>query len=165
MVIVVALLLIAGWQSQSQTASSPSPPRPVGLEVKDGIKVVYQIKTDGKKDGIGEGLYYVKKLIDAYEKLGITESERKVHAVFHGEAGYWLLKDPAYGKEADKKANPTKEVIGGMLERGVSLELCASTMLNHGWERPDVLEGVTIVVGAYPRIIDLQTRGYAYIRY
>jgi intracellular sulfur oxidation DsrE/DsrF family protein len=165
MVIAVALLLIAGWQSQSQTVTSQSPACPVGLEVKDGIKVVYQIKTDGKKGGIGEGLYYVKKLIDAYEKLGITESSRKVHAVFHGKAGYWLLKDSVYAKEADENRNPNKKIIGELLTRDVNIELCSSTMRNHGWEASDLLKGVTIVVGAYPRIIDLQMRGYAYIRY
>jgi len=165
MVIALALLMIAGCQSPTQTVSSQSHASPVGLEVKDGIKVVYQIKTDGKKDGISEGLYYVKKLIDAYEKLGITESSRKVHAVFHGEAGYWILKDSAYAKEAGEDVNPNKKAIGKLLTRGVSIELCASTMRNHGWERSDVLEGVTIVVGAYPRIIDLQMQGYAYIRY
>lgn len=45
------------------------------------------------------------------------------------------------------------------------LELCKSTMQSHGWTGKDVLPGVRIVVGAYPRIIDLQLRGYAYIRF
>ena len=138
---------------------------PVGLKIKHGIKVVYQIKTDGRKENVGEGLYYVNKLVDAYEKLEITESARQVHAVFHGDAGYWMLKDPAYAQESDENINPNKKIIRELLSKGVSLELCASTMKNHGWTPSDVLDGVTIVVGAYPRIIDLQMRGYAYIRF
>jgi hypothetical protein len=39
------------------------------------------------------------------------------------------------------------------------------TLKGKGWTGEDVLPGVKIVVGAYPRIIDLQLRGYAYIRF
>jgi len=36
-------------------------------------------------------------------------------------------------------------------------------MKQYGWKAEDILPNVKIVVGAYPRIIDLQ--GYAYIRF
>ncbi len=138
----------------------------VGVKVKRGIKVVYQIKTDHKKGTIGAGLHYVKKLIDAYQDINISASDRDVHAVIHGDAGYRMLKDKPYMKETNSNTgNPNKKLIDELLSRGVKLELCASTMESHGWTPEDILEGVTIVIGAYPRIIDLQMRGYAYIRF
>ena len=86
--------------------------------------------------------------------------------VFHGDAGYFLLKDPAYRKASEKSGkNPNKQIIQELLDAGVNLELCKSTMRSHGWTGEDVLPGVKIVVGAYPRIIDLQMQGYAYIRF
>jgi intracellular sulfur oxidation DsrE/DsrF family protein len=77
-----------------------------------------------------------------------------------------LLKDPAYRMATGKSGeNPNKKIVDELLDAGVKLELCKSTMQSHGWTEEDVLPGVKIVVGAYPRIIDLQLRGYAYIRF
>ncbi len=138
----------------------------IGLDVKKGVKVVYQIKTDEWKRGIGSGLHYVRKLVDAYDSLGVDEQDRSVHVVFHGDAGYWMLTDEAYNKfKKVETGNPNKPVIDQIVERGVSIELCAQTMKSNGWTDDDVLPGVTIVIGAYPRIIDLQLQGYAYIRF
>lgn len=139
--------------------------QPLGLVHKKEIKVVYQIKTDESKNGVGAGLYYLKKLSDAYDNLGIEKSDRQIHGVFHGDAGYMLLKDEAFSLEKGTDENPNKRIIQELLKNGVKLELCASTMKNNGWQKKDVLEGVTIVAGAYPRIIDLQMSGFAYIRF
>ena len=139
--------------------------QPVGLVHTEGIKVVYQIKSDGSKKGVGSGLYYLKKLSDTYDKLGVDRGNRQIHGVFHGEAGYMLLKDEAFEREKGIPENPNKDIIEKLLKNGVKLELCASTMKNNGWQKPDVLEGITIVIGAYPRIIDLQLSGFAYIRF
>ena len=88
-----------------------------------------------------------------------------MHAVFHGDAGYWMLKDDSYAKITGIDKNPNKIVIDYLQKKGVSFELCASTMRNNVWLRDDILDGVLIVVGAYPRIIDLQMRGCSYIRF
>jgi intracellular sulfur oxidation DsrE/DsrF family protein len=47
----------------------------------------------------------------------------------------------------------------------VSVEICNSTMKSKGWTGNDLLPGVTIVHDAYTRLIDLQHRNYAYIRF
>lgn len=138
---------------------------PIGLTRRGNIKVVYQIKTDEQKNGLGAGLYYVSKLVDAYDRLGIDPSDRQIHAVFHGDAGHWMLTDAAYVNVTGTASNPNKDVIQHLIHEGVHLELCASTMKNNGWEKPDVIDGVTIVIGAYPRLIDLQLQGLAYIRF
>ncbi len=140
--------------------------RPIGLSVGKDIRVVYQIKDDDWKGGIGRGLHYVQKLVGAYNSLGVAEGDRSIHAVFHGSAGYWMLKDKPYREhKATTTGNPNKQVIEELAKSGVSIELCAQTMKNHGWTAGDILPEVKIVVGAYPRIIDLQMQGYAYIRF
>lgn len=112
------------------------------------------------------GLHYLDKLARVYSQLGIGRGEREIVGVFHGDAGYFLLKAPAFLKAAVERGNtPNKQIVRELLDGGVSLELCKSTMQSHGWTGEDVLPGVKIVVGAYPRIIDLQLRGYAYIRF
>lgn len=139
---------------------------PIGLAVRQRVKVVYQIKTDTWKHDVAAGLHYLKKLARVYSELGIGSEDREIIGVFHGNAGYFLLNDPAFAKAAEKGGeNPNKQIVKDLLDAGVELELCKSTMQGHGWTGKDVLPGVKIVVGAYPRIIDLQLRGYAYIRF
>jgi len=138
---------------------------PIAPVVRKNVRVAYQIKTDRRKGDVAAGLHYLAKLARVYEELGIAASERRIVGVFHGDAGYFLLKDPVYRKAANSAGpNPNKRIVRKLLEAGVRLELCKSTMRQHGWTGEDVLPGVKIVVGAYPRIIDLQLRDYAYIR-
>lgn len=56
-------------------------------------------------------------------------------------------------------------MIKELLAHGVSVELCGVTMKSMGWTEKDVLPGGKIVHDAYTRLIDLQQRGYAYIRF
>lgn len=139
---------------------------PIGVSVQKDIRVVYQIKRDDWKGEIGQGLYYLKKLIDAYDSLAIAKEDRSIHAVFHDSAGYWMLTDKSYDKfKGTKAGNPNRNIIEALVKHGVSIELCAQTMKSRGWRDEDILPEVKIVIGAYPRIIDLQMQGYAYIRF
>lgn len=52
-----------------------------------------------------------------------------------------------------------------LLQHGVSVEICNVTMRAKGFTPEDLLPGVVIVHDAYTRLIDLQQRGYAYIRF
>jgi intracellular sulfur oxidation DsrE/DsrF family protein len=136
------------------------------LARKNDIRVVYQINTDGSKKGLHAGLFHVRKLINQYDKAGIPTDERQVHAVLHGDAAYHLLRDRPWAKAAGRDGpNPNRDLVAELLRRDVSVEICAQTMDAKGWVPDDLLDGVEIVVGAFPRIIDLQHRGFAYIRY
>ena len=80
------------------------------------------------------------------------------------EAAHWLLKDGPYRAFTHREeGNPNKLVVEKLLESGVSVELCGLVMKQNNWSKDDLLPGVTIVSGAYQRIVDLQLRGYAYI--
>jgi len=139
---------------------------PIGVPVQKNIRVVYQIKDNHWKGGIGEGLYYLQKLVAAYDSLAIDEVDRSINAVFHGSAGYWMLTDKSYNKfKNTKTGNPNRDIIEELVKRSVSIELCAQTMKSKRWRDEDIIPCVKIVIGAYPRIIDLQMQGYAYIRF
>lgn len=136
------------------------------LKVRRNIRVEYQIKEDEWRGGVGKGLAYVKKLVEAYRSMGIPEGEVHISTVFHGSAGYWMLRDEPYNAfTKTTEGNPNKAIIHELVEKGVSIELCAQTMKRQEWKTEDILPEVRIVIGAYPRIIDLQLQGYAYIRF
>jgi intracellular sulfur oxidation DsrE/DsrF family protein len=138
----------------------------IGLARTDDIRAVYQINTDKKKGSVGAGLHYLEKLLDTYNSLGVQDEATDIHAVLHGDAAYWLLRDEPYVKAAGGgSTNPNKAMVAELIGRGVGIEICAQTMRGRGWRPSDILDGVHIVVGAYPRVIDLQLRGYAYIRF
>lgn len=138
----------------------------LSIEVREDIRVVYQVNRDEWKGGVGKALAYLKRLSEAYDGLEVPRNERHISAVFHGKAGYWMLTDEAYNTHTDTHAgNPNKAVIRELTAMGVSIELCAQTMKSQGWSADDVLPEVQIVIGAYPRIIDLQLQGYAYIKF
>jgi intracellular sulfur oxidation DsrE/DsrF family protein len=47
----------------------------------------------------------------------------------------------------------------------VQIELCENTMQQKGVKPAELMPGVKLVVGAFPRLIDLQLQGFAYIKF
>jgi len=138
----------------------------IPIDVRKNIRVVYQVQTDEWKKGVGKPLGYLKKLSGVYDESGVPQKERHINAVFHGKAGYWMLNDEAYNRHTNTAlGNPNKTIISELVAMGISIELCGQTMKSQGWRFDDVLPEVKIVIGAYPRVIDLQMRGYAYIKF
>jgi len=142
----------------------PSAPRP--LTVRNDIAIVCRIDKDKREGEVGAGLAMIRKLVEEYHSLGTPAHEVHISAVIHGDAAYWMLNDAAYSRvKPTERFNPNKAIVEELAALGVSLELCMESMKTHGWNAEDVLAGVKIVPNAYPRIVDLELQGYAYIRF
>ncbi len=139
----------------------------ITVEVKQNIRVVYDIKTTQLSAGIGKALYYLRGLYEAYRKQGVPPEQIHVSAVLHGGPVKWLLKDEAYQRYTGDPfaVNLNHHVIENLIDLGASVEACNVTMRSRGWTAEDLLPGVKVVHDGYTRIIDLQQRGYAYIRF
>lgn len=164
-------LLLFGNIPVYAAGAEVSPPtahqRVIGISRHENIRVVYDVEDNVIEAGIGKALYYVRGLLQAYRALGVKSDQIHVSVVVHGAAAYWLLKTGAYQKAVgDPFAfNPNEGIVQDLVGHGVSIELCRATMKAKGWTQPDVLPGVRIVHDGYTRIIDLENRGYAYIRF
>jgi intracellular sulfur oxidation DsrE/DsrF family protein len=168
------LLLSASTQALS-AAPVPLQPDPfelaqtpiINVTKKTHIRVVYDIKDDASEAGIGKGLYYVRGLLEAYKSQDISEKNLKISVVLHGPTVYWMLKESAYRqfKHDEFDFNPNEQVLRELLNHGVSVEVCNLTLRGKGWTADDLMPGVKLVHDAYTRLIDLQQRGYAYIRF
>lgn len=168
MVRTCMLALLLGFAAPVLAAPVADTARSViNVEQRENIRVAYDVKDDVWDAGIGKALYYVRGLLEAYKDQGVPPEKLQISVVLHGPAAYWVLNDAAYQRhEKDDFAyNPNDKVIGELLAHGVSVELCGVTMKSMGWTEKDVLPGVKIVHDAYTRLIDLQQRGYAYIRF
>ncbi len=139
----------------------------IGVQKRTDIKVVYDDKDDVWEAGIGQGLYYLRGLLEAYKSLGVPQDQLHISIVLHGPTAYWLLNDQAYQryKKDPFTYNPNSQVVAELIKHGVSVEICNVTMRAKGFTPEDLLPGVVIVHDAYTRLIDLQQRGYAYIRF
>ncbi len=144
----------------------PDPKTVATLTVRKDIAIVCRIDQNEWKDNVGAGLACVRELIEGYRSMGTSPADLHIVAVVHGEAAYWMLKDGAYTAYAKTEGkNPNRALVNQLLEMGIVLEVCDQTIKSHGWTEDDILSGVKIVPNAYPRIIDLELQGYAYIRF
>lgn len=148
-------------------AVTPAPEdRPlVRVDPQAHYRVVYDIHSDEATAGISRGLYYARGLIEAYHKQQVAPDQLDIHLVLHGDAAKFLLIEETYRMAIDDPfaANLNAAITQDLLDLGVSVEICHSTMRSMGWTAPDVLPGVTIVHDGYTRLIELQNDGYAYI--
>jgi intracellular sulfur oxidation DsrE/DsrF family protein len=150
----------------STTLLPAAEPGIIPIQIKEGIKLVYQVSDDKEHEGVNRGLYYVNKLMDTYEREGISAAQVDFHVVFHGTGLNALVTDAARaGLDPARPQNPNAQIIASLLKRGVKLEMCADTMRQKKVTAEELQPGITMVVGAFPRLVDLQLAGYAYIKF
>ncbi len=164
-------LLLAGCASTglapNAITDTPSQGRPVVLtQTRGPIRVVYQISKDEWQGAKGKGLLYLNKLYDQYRAEGVSPDRLHIHAVFHGTAAEHLLTDEAFNRYKNATAgNPNTALLAELEAKGVEIELCNTRRQSNGWSKDDINPSVTLVNGAFQRVIDLQLMGYAYVRF
>lgn len=158
----LALLPVTVHAQQETQAQVPVIP----IKVRENLKLVYQVTDDVDHEGVNKGLFYARKLINTYEKLGIPLSEVDMHVVYHGTATHAVVQEAARKRlNASPGENANAQILAELLSRGVHVELCENTMQQKGVKPAELMPGVELVVGAFPRLVDLQLQGYAYIKF
>ena len=77
-------------------------------------------------------------------------AKSEVIAVFHTNAGHVTLNDNAYNTERNiATGNPYKELVAGLMKRGVQIELCGATAKIHNWGNVDLLARVKVNYGCH----------------
>jgi len=147
-------------------SSIAAPIKIIKIKVKHNIRVVYDVDQNNIFAGVGRGLFMVRGLLESYKKLGIPQNQRHIVIVVHGGAVYWLLNNKTYEKYMNNpfNPNPNEHIIKQLIASGVSVDACNVSLRDHHWNAEDVMPGVKVVFDAYTRMIDLQMRGYAYIK-
>ena len=85
-------------------------------------------------------------------------------AIFHTDAGHVTLHDTAYNAERHiGTGNPYKELIAGLMSRGLHVELCGATARIHHWGNEDLLPGIKVNADAGARMIQLVQQGFVNI--
>lgn len=161
-----ALLCAVCLAAAPPAALAANDARPM-LKVDPGgrYRAVYDIHADTVAAGVSRGLYYARGLVEAFGKQGVKPAQLDVHLVLHGDAAQFLLGDDAWQRmQGDPFAvNLNARIVQALLDLGMHVEICHSTMKSKGWTPDDVLPGVAIVHDGYTRLIELQNDGYPYI--
>lgn len=147
------------------TLSAAAEPEVIPIQVRENLRIVYQVSDDASHEGVNKGLFYARKLIDTYRRQGIAPEEVHLHVVYHGTGIAAVVNDAARRRLGAESANPNVALLAELVGRGVQVELCENTMQQKGVRPEELLPGVRLVVGAYPRLIDLQLQGFAYIKF
>jgi len=166
--ITVTALALSHFSNAAAADTEQAAQHPfINIEKHRNIRVAYDVKDDVWEAGVGKALYYVRGLLDSYQSMGVPPGQLHISVIMHGATAYWLLNETAYKKHKNDPFdyNPNEQIVRELLAHGVSVEICNSTMKSKGWTGNDLLPGVTIVHDAYTRLIDLQHRHYAYIRF
>jgi intracellular sulfur oxidation DsrE/DsrF family protein len=140
----------------------------IPLQVTKDIKVAYQVSDDKLNGSTNRALKYAKKLLDTYNGQKVPDEAIDLHLVFHGSSLTALVNSAARKslKAEGGEQNPNVELINELLTRGVSIEVCESSMSQIGIKPEDFVSSeIATVVGAFPRLISLQHLGYAYIKF
>lgn len=166
---ILILTMLLSFSSFSILANEPASEEfgLIGIEKRDHIRVVYDVRDDVWAAGVGKALYYVRGLIEAYRSQGVPAEKLHISIVIAGKSAYWLLNDAAYQdyKNDEFAYNPNSQIVEDLIDLGVSVELCNATRKGRGWQTKELLPGVKRVHDGYTRLIDLQQQGYAYIRF
>ena len=84
--------------------------------------------------------------------------------IFHGDAAYLVLNDDSYNAARRVgTGNPYKELLTGLMKKGVQLELCGATARGNHWGNANLLPGIKVNVDAMVRLVQLEQEGYAMI--
>ena len=94
---------------------------------------------------------------------GAQTSPGDIVAIVHGPATPSIVKNAAFGRKAEGKANPNLELITKLQAAGVTVAVCDQALHGQGFQQEEVATGVRIDVSALTTLATLQLRGWALI--
>lgn len=163
---LITIFTVTAVRAERTDAAASGERHVLPIEHTGSIKAVFQITKDEMKGGVHKGLFALKKMHEAYVEAGIPRGQIDLRAVYHGDAADHLLTDEAWNRwRKTTGGNPNTQVLSELKRLGVSVELCDSRRTENGWSKQDVHPDVLLAPNAYQRLIDLQSRGYAYVRF
>jgi intracellular sulfur oxidation DsrE/DsrF family protein len=107
-------------------------------------------------------LGHLELLVNDYREL---TANGRIIAIFHTDAGHVTLRDRAYNAARHvTTGNPYKELLVGLIKKGVQVELCGATAKAYHWGNDDLLPGVKVNYDAMVRLTLLGLEGYVQIK-
>jgi len=125
------------------------------------VKTVFSIGALAFEGDLPASIFHLQ-LIE--NDIADWKARSEVIAVFHTNAGHVTLHDRAYNADRNiATGNPYKDLVTGLMRRGVKIELCGATAKAHGWGNADLLPGILVNTDAMSRTTQLVQEGFVKI--
>jgi intracellular sulfur oxidation DsrE/DsrF family protein len=149
-------------RQKEHDVTSPNKPLQIDIPVKlYDVKAVFSVATLAFQGDLPDSIIHLRRLTSDIADWGATS---EVVAIFHTNAGHVTLHDKAYNAERNiETGNPYKELIAGLMSRGVHVELCGVTASIRHWGNEDLLPGIKVNTDAGARMIQLVQQGFVKI--
>ena len=137
-------------------------PLHIDIPVKlDKVKLAFSVASLSFEGDLPASLFHLQ-LIE--NDAAAWHAEKQVIVVFHTNAGHVTLNDEAYNADRNvATGNPYKELLAGLIKRGVQVELCGATARAHNWANADLLPGIPVNTDAMARLTQLAQQGFVKI--
>lgn len=147
---------IVGYGAVVPMPNAAEPPR-------RGIKIVFDITSDGKPEEVHKGLESVARYLNLNAQAGNKASDAQLALVLHGPATKAALNDAAYASRTEAKQNPNLALVRELKKHGVEVFVCGQALARHKYAAADVAPEFTTAVSAMTVNANKQQDGYSYI--
>ncbi len=139
-------------------------PLPAAAELPTkGSKVVFDITSTGKDpDKPLPGLERAATLLNLAGSAGLKPADLEIVVVLHGDATSTALDDAAY-KELTGRPHASADLLKKLNEVGVKVLVCGQSLARKGYDSGRVRGDVSVAASAVSAVVNLQTRGFAYV--
>jgi intracellular sulfur oxidation DsrE/DsrF family protein len=125
------------------------------------VKMVFSVGTLQFEGDLPASIFHMQLIED---DIANWDAKSEIIAVFHTNAGHVTLHDRAYNANRNvTTGNPYRELVSGLMKRGVKIELCGATAKVHNWGNEDLLPGVTVNTDAMARTTQLVQQDFVKI--
>jgi len=128
-----------------------------------GSKVVFDITSTGKDPAKPlPGLERAATLLNLAGSAGLKPTDLEIVVVLHGDATSTALDDAAY-KELTGRPHSSADLLKKLKEVGVNVLVCGQSLARKGYDTGRVRVDVSVAASAVSAVVNLQTRGFAYV--
>jgi intracellular sulfur oxidation DsrE/DsrF family protein len=125
------------------------------------LQIVFSIADLAFEGDLPASIFHLQLIVN---DIADWKAKAQVIAVFHTNAGHVTLHNKAYNAERMvATGNPYKELLAGLMKRGVEVELCGATATAHKWGNEDLLPGIKVNTDAMARISQLVQEGFVQV--
>lgn len=148
--------VVPGYGAVVSLAGAAEPPA-------KGSKVVFDVTGVAKEPGAPlPGLVRVATLLNLAGTAGLKPADLEIVVVLHGDATAAALDDDAY-RAVTGRPHPSADLVKKLRDAGVRLLVCGQSLARKGYDPKRVRTGVTVAASAVSAVVNLQTRGFAYV--
>jgi intracellular sulfur oxidation DsrE/DsrF family protein len=139
----------------------PTHEKPLQIDIPvelSELKIAFSIAALAFEGDLPASIFHLQLIT---KDVADWKANNQIIAVFHTNAGHVTLNDQAYNAERMvATGNPYKQLVAGLVERGVQVELCGATAAVHHWGNADLLPEIKVNTDAMARMSQLAQEGF-----